>query len=213
VDVNKKIFKGILILLFFSPLSFVNANTSSVFKPGFYLDAELGVSDADYQSIVLMGAYQPGSVDQVGLAPRFALGYDFIRYVGMELGVIYFDRPRLNDYSPTGVSRSIKHNLVQLVAKISLPLASWDLSTRLGIGYVVRGNVTNRVNDGTGNSSADYMTALKGGQFICPVYGLSVDRRFSQHWSIELVWLQSPAESIHQLPVANFYGVGTAYKF
>jgi hypothetical protein len=188
-------------------------NPDSNFKRGVYLDAEIGVSDTDYQSVVLKGTFQPSSVTQIGIAPRFALGYDFDRFVGTELNVIYFQRPRLNGLGFTYVSYSIKHNLVSLLLKASLPLQNWDFTAKGGVGYVVRGNLTIYGNYGDGNPvDADY-TALVGGQFLCPVYGLTIDRRFSVHWAIDVSWIQAPAEPQHQLPVSNFYGVGTSYKF
>jgi hypothetical protein len=208
----KVLFFGLINLLF-TTISAGVINPDSNFKPGFYLDAEVGVSDTNYQSIKLKGVFQPTSVTQVGLAPRFTFGYDFDRYVGTELNVIYFQRPHLNGLGFSQVTRSIKHNIVSLLLKASLPLQNWDITAKGGLGYVVRGNLTLYGNYGDGNPWDGDYTALVGGQFLCPVYGITIDRRFTTHWAIDVSWIQAPAESQHQLPVSNFYGVGASYKF
>lgn len=208
----KILFFGLISLMFTTVVANIS-NPYSNFKSGFYLDAELGVSDANYQSIQLKGASQPTSVTQIGLAPRFTFGYDINRYVGTELSVIYFQRPRLIGLGETHVNRNIKHNVVSLLLKASLPIQHWDFTAKGGIGYVVRAKLTMYGNYGDGNPVDGNYTALSGGQFLTPVYGLTIDRRFSAHWSIDASWIQAPAESQHQLPVSNFYGVGTCYKF
>lgn len=198
--------------LFFSNVSANLFTNNLYFKPGIYLDAEIGVTDPNYQSIRLKGTSQPNFVTQVGAGPRIAIGYDFDRYVGLELSVIYFQRPRLYGLSADSISANVKHNLVGLLVKATLPLQHWDITAKGGIGYIVRGNITLYGSYTPDAQMGDY-TALVGGQFLCPVYGLTVARHFTPHWSIETSWQQAPAEGVHQLPVSNFWGIGSTYKF
>ncbi len=190
-----------IITLFFLAFFFADAGA------GFYLNAGVGYSDADYPSVPLQGPFQPRSVTGTGIAPQIALGYAFNRISAVELGAIYFYRPRFVGigFNPNQINR-VKHNLVHLVFRLSAPLGSFDVYVKGGVGYVVRADIL------IWNGST-FITALTAGQFIRPVYGLGADYRIGAHWGLDLNWMQAPKQLSQQLPASNFYGLGAFYRF
>lgn len=170
---------------------------------GFYVGLQAGYSDAHYQDVTLLVGSQPSSVDSTGLAPLLMTGYDFDRYAAAEWGVLYMAKPILYGVGYDNGSTEFKNNLVYVAGKFSLPITmAWDLYAKLGLGYIVRDDFI-----------VNGQTALYGGEFVRPVYGLGMTYHVTTHWSLEASWMQVPQNLSIQLPESDFFGIGFSYRF
>lgn len=200
---RRKIVAILACLLFLCPYSYAFAHTDR----GFVVGLDVGYGVVDYSGVTLTGGFQPTRIRDTGIAPKIAIGYEFNPYFGLGVSVIYFLKPVFEGLGETKITGKMKHNLVALWMKPSLPLFhQFSLYGQFGVGYIVRDSL--KVRRGMSN-----INAIQGGEFGCWVYGLGVSYRVATHWLLDLTWIQAPASLSRQIPAANYYGVGAAYKF
>ena len=177
---------------------------------GIYLGADVGYSDANYETVQLSYSYSFRSVDDTGVAPQFSLGYRFNKIAALELSVIYMSKIIFHGVGvhPERYDK-LKHNLVYLAGKFLVPLyQGLGVYVKAGVGYVVR----DRIMYGTIGAQHDIFL-LKEGQFACPVYGLGVNYQVTDHWILDGTWMGAPQNKHEQLPNSNFFGIGAIYLF
>ncbi len=162
-----------------------------------------GYSKANYTDLSYLNGNTFSSISESGVAPNIQFGYEFNHWTALELGVIYAQKPKFTTTNSPG-EHKIKSNIVYLDFKPRwfFYKNEWYLYSKIGIGYLVRDQLTINQSD-----------AMNGGEFLLPVYGVGLGYRPTYHWQVEAGWMQTPANHTEKVPVTNFYGVGANYLF
>jgi len=169
----------------------------------FYIGLNVGYSEVHYTNGTLLNDITADDISRGGLAERPFLGFNFNRYLATELSVIYIQKPNFRGIMGSKREEKIKHNIISLVGRINLPLNSrFSINGKAGIGYIVRNGL--RFNG---------VDALEEGEFFTPVWGVGGAMVVNQRISVDATWMSTPANTRHQLPPANYYGIGAYFKF
>lgn len=139
------------------------ATMATVTEEGFYIGAELGQADADYEIVdigkifkfkptdgfaPLIPPLKNSDIDAKGFAGRIFLGYNFFRFFGLELGGAYFPDADLNE-TVSGVKIELDGfaAAVDLSAKFMLPIMDrFGVFARIGGAYsLFRGKLKIRI--------------------------------------------------------------------
>lgn len=185
-------------------LSFVFTSMAFAHAPGFYLGANVGLTNASYKTTSLSNGVRAASVRTTGVGYNLFVGYDIFSYFGGEFGIAYFAKPKFNNIPGDAASfRRIKNNIVYFVGRGVLDLGHhFSAVAKLGGGYIVRdGIVVNNV------------TLLRGNEIPTLVYGAGLQYVVRQHWLLDVMWMGAPPQSHWRLPCSNFVGVGFGYHF
>lgn len=182
---------------------------------GLYIGLQLGESIAGYTNNTLSDGAVAESIKNSGFSERVYLGFNFSQYLAAEFSVNYFTKPSFKNLRLGGddsddsedpddsVTKTIKNNIISLVARFNLPLTERiAANAKVGIGYVARNGIV--VNN---------LSVLPQSEIFAPVYGLGVSYRLALRWDLEATWMQAASNSEWQLPVSNFFGFGVTYKF
>lgn len=197
-----KIISLLLLLLLlstkaFSKISFV----SHLVKNPLYISVLAGYSAVNYNNSLLRGGAQASSIKDSGLAPKVALGIDFTRFFGFEIGIIYFQKPTF--YGLHGSPFIIKNNVFYFAGKLMWPIDHiFTIYAKGGYGWVAR--------DGINMGS---IVALRAGNFDDFVYGFGATCAITSHWLLDATWMQALARHNSQLPASNYLGAGINYHF
>lgn len=139
-----------------------SARVTDATQKGFYLGLNVGYSSIDYHRETF-DIYRPISIHASGLSPKVSFGYEINRYLGVELAVIYLNKPYFTFDGDLNGTHKIKQNVVYLVGKFSLPIKKFSLYVKCGYGYVVRDAVIIQYTHQT--------TVLRSGEFSTFVGG------------------------------------------
>jgi len=156
----------------------------------------------------LIGGIQPRNHDEGGFSFGADLGYQIIRYFGIEFGYSYFRRV-------SGNNLSIQTPYYYFAGKVSYPFLEND-------------NLSIFANFGAALRELEYSGSSAQGVYnnkrynIRPVYGLGIQYYFSHRWKATMQWLEVPKytsgdvnskDSSKQIPRTDQLLIGLGYLF
>jgi hypothetical protein len=155
-----------------------------------------------------IGGISPRSHTKGGFNMGGDLGYQIIRYFGMEFGYYYFRQV-------DGDNLSVQTPYYYIAGKVSYPfLANDDLSIFAKIGVAAR-----EIEYGGGARQGVYNNKRYS---IRPIYGLGLQYYFTHNWKASIQWLEIPQytsggvntkNSSRQVPRTDQVLIGLGYLF
>ncbi|PHQ78522.1 MAG: hypothetical protein COB66_08730 [Coxiella sp. (in: Bacteria)] len=153
------------------------------------------------------GGVRPNDYKKGGFNYGADIGYQIIRYLGLELG--YYSFPTVS-----GNNIDVKTPYFYIAGRISYPLLNDKLSVfaKVGMAYQM-------IEYGGNNISQPY-NSTKGNVNV--VYGLGMQYYFSKRWHVAAQWLEIPkttggtvntVKSAKQVPRADQFLIGLGYLF
>jgi len=172
--------------------------------PGFYMGAMAGPStnSGSDQQVTVKGVDATGTPKSSQFAGRGYMGYQFLRYAGVEMGATYYSVVKYTT-TPDVATPGVGIATVDVVGKGIFPVGSiGDVYGKLG-GAVVYQGTSRLIRPAVGKSR--YTVKLS------PTFSLGVSYDLSQNWVADISWNRIMTGGM--LNTVDFYALGFSYHF
>ncbi len=174
------------------------------FPRGLYFGAQAGYGSVHYTNTTLPAGFGATQIRNSGFTPRVYLGYDFLPYLGVELTVVYMEKPEFTGIAGTRGTQIIRNNIIALFLKAGyVVMPRWRVYIKIGPGYVAREGIKSTLG----------VTVLSDREIFRPVYGVGTDVQVYKRWYADVTWIQAAPSHRDRLPATNFIGAGVYFKF
>lgn len=180
-------------------------------EAGMYVEAQAGMSNTNNLPInIPTGLDDPLTVytkpSNTGFGGRIAVGYNYNRYVALELGFTHYGN---STYSPSITTQcndpQIHENALDIVGKGIYPVGSLGVFAKGGLAVVRLTKAGSLVEGGNCSSSEGITTSAR------PIAALGVSYDMTQNWVIDLTFSRIFGNGSVQN--ADMAAIGLSYHF